>query len=82
MHAVDYRPLLVKYSTTAPPVRLDQVATVTDSVQTVARWGWPMASVRRLLIIFRQPGANIIDTVDGIKAAMPQLHASIDQRSI
>src|SRR6185437_5152076 len=31
-----------------------------------------------LLIIFRQPGANIIDTVDGIKAALPQLHASID----
>ena len=31
-----------------------------------------------LLIIFRQPGANIITTVDSIKAALPQLHASID----
>ena len=34
-----------------------------------------------LLIIFRQPGANIIDTVDGIKAALPQLHASINPPS-
>ncbi len=79
MHAVDYRPLLVKYNNGAP-VRLDQVANVTDSVQTVRSLGLANGQRAALLIIFRQPGANIIDTVDGIKAALPQLHASIDQR--
>ena len=78
MHAVDYQPLLVKY--TGAPVRLDQVAKVTDSVQTVRSLGLANGKRAALLIIFRQPGANIIDTVDGIRAALPQLHASIDQR--
>ncbi|MBV8896949.1 MAG: efflux RND transporter permease subunit, partial [Acidobacteriaceae bacterium] len=78
MHAVDYRPLLVKYN--GAPIRLEQVASVTDSVQTVRSLGLANGQRAALLIIFRQPGANIIDTVDGIKAAMPQLHASIDQR--
>ncbi len=78
MHAADYRPLLVKYS--GSPVTLDKVANVTDSVQTVRSLGLANGKRAALLIIFRQPGANIIDTVDGIKAAMPQLSASIDQR--
>ncbi|MBV9778349.1 MAG: efflux RND transporter permease subunit, partial [Acidobacteriaceae bacterium] len=77
MHAVDYRPLLVKYN--GAPVRLADVATVTDSVQTVRSLGLANGKRAALLIIFRQPGANIIDTVDGIKAALPQLHASINQ---
>ncbi|HEX4751226.1 MAG TPA: multidrug efflux RND transporter permease subunit [Bryobacteraceae bacterium] len=78
MHAVDYRPLLVKYS--GSPVTLDKVARVTNSVQTVRSLGLANGQRSALLIIFRQPGANIIDTVDGIKAALPQLKASIDQR--
>jgi multidrug efflux pump len=78
MRAVDYQPLIVKYS--GAPVRLEQVATVTDSVQTVRSLGLANGKRAALLIIFRQPGANIIDTVDGIRAAIPQLHASIDQR--
>ncbi len=76
MHAIDYQPLLVKYS--GAPVRLADVARVTDSVQTVRSLGLANGKRSALLIIFRQPGANIIDTVDGIKAAIPQLHASIN----
>ena len=76
LHAVDYQPLLVKFS--GAPVRLADVANVTDSVQTVRSLGLANGKRSALLIIFRQPGANIIDTVDGIKAALPQLHASID----
>ena len=77
LHAVDYQPLLIKYNNGAS-VRLSNVATVTDSVQTVRSLGLANGKRAALLIIFRQPGANIIDTVDGIKAALPQLHASIN----
>jgi multidrug efflux pump len=75
--AADYEPLLIRYSNGAA-VRLRDVAKVSDSVQTVRSLGLANGKRAALLIIFRQPGANIIDTVDGIKAALPQLHASID----
>jgi multidrug efflux pump len=77
LHAVDYKPLLVKFGNGAA-VKLSDVANVTDSVQTVRSLGIANGKRSALLIIFRQPGANIIDTVDGIKAALPQLHASIN----
>jgi multidrug efflux pump len=77
MHAVDYQPLLIKTSNGAA-VRLSDVAEVTDSVQTVRSLGVMNGRRAALLIIFRQPGANIIATVDGIKAAVPQLHAAIN----
>jgi multidrug efflux pump len=75
--AVDYRPIIVTYRNGAP-VRLSEVALVSDSVQTVRSLGLANGKPAALLIIFRQPGANIISTVDGIKAALPQLHASIN----
>jgi multidrug efflux pump len=77
MKAADYAPLIVSYSN-GQPVMLSKVATIEDSVQTVRSLG--MANGRRaaLLVIFRQPGANIITTVDSIKKALPQLRASID----
>ena len=78
LKAVDYKPLLIKYNNGAS-IRLSDVANVTDSVQTVRSLGVANGKRSALLIIFRQPGANIIDTVDGIKAALPQLHASINQ---
>ncbi len=76
LHAVDYQPLLVKTANGAA-VRLTDVAEVTDSVQTVRSLGVMNGRRAALVIIFRQPGANIIATVDGIKAAVPQLHAAI-----
>jgi multidrug efflux pump len=78
LHAIDYEPILLKYQNGAA-VRLKDVATVDDSVQTVRSLGLANGKHAALLIIFRQPGANIIDTVDGIKQALPQLNAAIDQ---
>jgi multidrug efflux pump len=77
MKAADYRHLIVKYRNGAP-VMLADVARVSDSVQTVRSVGLMNGKPAALIIIFRQPGANIISTVDGIKAALPQLHAAIN----
>jgi multidrug efflux pump len=77
MKAADYAPLIVSYSGGAA-VHLSDVADVTDSVQTVRSIGLASGKPAALLIIFRQPGANIITTVDAIRAALPQLHAGID----
>ena len=77
MKAADYQPLIVSYSN-GQPVKLSDVAKVQDSVQTVRSVGLANGRRAALLIVFRQPGANIITTVDAIKAALPQLHASID----
>jgi multidrug efflux pump len=77
LHAVDYEPILLKYQN-GDAVRLKDVAKVTDSVQTVRSLGIANGQHAALLIIFRQPGANIIDTVDAIRAALPQLNAAID----
>jgi multidrug efflux pump len=77
LHAVDYEPILLKYQN-GDAVRLKDVAKVTDSVQTVRSLGIANGQHAALLIIFRQPGANIIDTVDAIREALPQLNAAID----
>jgi multidrug efflux pump len=77
MKAKDYRPLIVSYRAGAPVV-LSDVASVQDSVQTLRSLGLANGKPAALIIIFRQPGANIISTVDAIKASLPQLHASID----
>ena len=77
MKAADYRKVIVSYSN-GQPVRLTDVASVQDSVQTVRSLGLANGDRAALLVIFRQPGANIITTVDAIKKTLPQLHASID----
>ncbi len=78
MKASEYQPLILSYRNGAA-IKLADVATVKDSVQTVRSLGVANGEKAALLIIFRQPGANIIDTVDGIKAALPQLQASINR---
>ena len=75
-HASDYAPLIVAYSHGAP-VRVSDLGEAIDSVQDVRNAGYANAVRAVLVIIYRQPGANIIDTVDRVKAALPQLHASI-----
>ncbi|OZB46622.1 MAG: multidrug transporter subunit MdtC, partial [Thiomonas sp. 14-66-4] len=59
------------------PIRLDQVADVREGLQNDQNMGLANGQPSVQLIIFRQPGANIIDAVDGVKAALPQLEASI-----
>ena len=74
--AVDYIPLLVAYHN-GSAVRLSDVADVKDSYENVENAGYCNGKPSILVIIFRQPGANIIDIVDRIRAALPQLKAAI-----
>jgi multidrug efflux pump len=74
--AADYRPLVLGYFNGAA-VRLEDVATVVDSQQTVRQAGFLNGKPSVNIIIFRQPGANIITTADAIKAALPSLQDTI-----
>ncbi len=74
--AADYKPLVVGYHN-GGAVRLEDVADVIDSQQSVRQAGFLNGKPSVNLIIFRQPGANIITTVDAIKAALPSLQATI-----
>ncbi len=74
--ASQYRPIIVAYKNGAP-VRLGDVSDVQDSVQDTHNAGNMNGKPAVMIIIFRQPGANIIATVDRVKALLPQLHASI-----
>jgi multidrug efflux pump len=59
------------------PVRLNQVAEVKKGLQNAQNMGLANGIPSVQLIISRQPGANIIEAVDGIKAALPELEAAI-----
>ena len=75
-HASDYKPLVVGYSNGAA-VRLSDVAAVTDDVQNVRAAGYLNGKRAVPVIISRQPGANIIQTNDNIRAQLPSIKASI-----
>ncbi len=75
-HAEDYKPLIVGYKNGAA-VRLSDVAEVTDSVANVRAAGYLNGKRAVTIIIFRQPGANIINTVDRIRAQLPSIQATI-----
>ncbi|HZP22510.1 MAG TPA: multidrug efflux RND transporter permease subunit [Terriglobales bacterium] len=74
--AKDYRPLIVA-DRNGSPVRLGQVAKISDSYSDLYNFGTFNGKPSVLVFIFRQPGANIIDTVDRAKAALPFLKASL-----
>ncbi len=76
LKAEQYRPLIVAYSR-GSAVRLADIANVTDSVEDTRTGGLSNGKPAVAIIVFCQPGANIIDTVDRIRALMPQLQASI-----
>jgi multidrug efflux pump len=75
-HAEDYKPLVVGYKNGAA-IRLSDVAAVTDSVQNIRTGGYLNGKRAVTIIIFRQPGANIIETVDRIRAQLPSIQATI-----
>jgi len=78
MHAEQYRPLVVAYNKeNGAAVRLADVADVQDSVEDAHIYGLSDGKPAVLLIIFRQPGANIIQTVDNVLGLLPQLEAAI-----
>jgi multidrug efflux pump len=75
-HADDYKPLIVGYNRGAA-IHLSDVAQVTDSVQNVRAAGYLNGKRSVTVIIFRQPGANIIQTVDRIREQLPVIEATV-----
>ncbi len=76
--ADDYKPLIIGYHNGAA-VRLSDVADVVDSTQNIRTAGYIDGSKGVVLIVFRQPGANIIQTVDRVKAQLPFLEAVLPE---
>src|SRR5881394_2620358 len=76
MSASEYIPLIVGYHNGAA-VRLGDIAQVSDSVQDLRNDGLANGDPAVMLILFRQPGANIIATVDRVRALLPHLRATI-----
>ncbi len=77
-HADEYKPLIIGYHNGAA-VRLSDVAQVIDSTQNLRTAGYLDGKRAVAIIIFRQPGANIIETVDRIRAQLPFLEATLPQ---
>jgi multidrug efflux pump len=79
MHqADDYKPLIIGYHNGAA-VRLSDVADVSNGAQNIRTGGYLDGVPSITVMIFRQPGANIIETNDRIKAELPSVEASIPQ---
>jgi len=74
--AANYLPLVIAYRNGAA-VQLSDVASVNDSVEDVRNLGLSNGQPSVLVILFRQPGGNIIDTIDGVKAELPHLQAAL-----
>jgi multidrug efflux pump len=76
LEAAQYAPLIVAYRNGAP-VRLSDIAKVTEGIEDLRNSGYANGKPAVVIGIGRQPGANIIETVDRIKALIPELKASI-----
>jgi len=74
--ANDYKSLIIAYRNGAP-VRLTDVGEVVDSVENLRNAGLANGKPAILIVLYRQPGGNIIDIVDRVKALTPLLQASI-----
>src|SRR5262249_22630951 len=72
----DYRPVILAYRNGAP-VRLSDVATVTDDAENVRQAAWMNDTPAVILNVQRQPGANVIEVVDRITALLPQLKRTL-----
>ncbi len=74
--AADYRDLVIAWRHGAP-VRLADVATVTDAVENLRNAGLADGKPAILLMLYRQPSANVIATVDRVRALLPELAAAL-----
>ncbi len=74
--AAEYAGLIVTYKN-GSPVRLNDVANIVDDAENTRLAAWANTMPGVILNIRRQPGANVIDTVDRIKALLPQLQATL-----
>jgi multidrug efflux pump len=75
-HADQYRDLVVAYRDNAP-IKLTDVGHVDDSVEDLRNAGLANGKPSVLVVLYRQPGANIIDAVDSVKAELPRMAASL-----
>ena len=79
-NAEEFRPVIVAYRQ-GRPVRLDQVATVLDSVENTrnASWFYTKDGGRKAInmSVQRQPGTNIIEVTDAVRAVLPSLEAEL-----
>ena len=75
-NAADFKPVIVTWQNGAP-VRLGDVATLTDGVANEKNAAWINGVRGEILAVFRQPDANTVDTVDRVKAALPQISSSL-----
>jgi multidrug efflux pump len=76
LQSEQYTPLIIAYRNGAP-VRLSDIARVTEGIEDIRNSGYANGKPAVVMSISRQPGANIIKTVDNIKAILPELRASI-----
>jgi multidrug efflux pump len=76
--ADEYRPLVVGYHN-GQAIKLSDVADVVDSTQDLRQAGYLDGRRAIILQVFRQPGANIIETVDRIRKALPSVKATLPQ---
>ena len=76
--AAEYAPVLLSYRDGAA-VRLRDVAEVSDSVENVRNYGVSNGKPAIVLLVQKQPGANVIETVQRVRALLPRLQASIPQ---
>jgi len=74
--ATEYAPVVVRYTSEGRAVRLSDVAQVKDSVQDLRNYGVSGSKPAILLIINKEPGSNVIDTVNRVKALLPVLRSS------
>jgi multidrug efflux pump len=74
--AADYRPLVIAYRNGAA-VHLTDVAEVVDSVEDLRNLGLADGNPAVLVILYREPGANVIETVERVRAILPELQASL-----
>ncbi len=74
--AADYAPMVIAWRNDAA-VRLQDVAEVTDGVENTRTLGLFNGQPAVIVLITRQPGANVIETVDGVRALLPELRAQL-----
>ena len=75
-HAAQYKDLVIAYRNNAA-IKLTDVGEVVDSVEDLRNAGLANGKPAVLVILYRQPGANIIDAVDSVKAELPRMAASL-----
>jgi multidrug efflux pump len=76
LKAIDYEPLVIAYRH-GTGVRVSDVGQAIDSVEDLRQAGYMNSQPAVLVIVYRQPGANIIQTVDRVRAALPQLESAV-----